>query len=152
MFEKGIVLILLVLMMITIVASVVELSMTLATQLMHPPIFSLNTEQAMKIFGFFLTVLIGLELLESTKVYLEKNRVHAEVVFLVAIIAVSRKVITLNYARTSSETLFGVSALILSLGIGYYLVRRALEQDKLSTSPRRFIRWRKPSPRHKSSP
>ena len=90
-----------------------------------PPIFSFNTRQAVEIFGSFLTILIELELLESTKIYLEENRIHAEVVFLVAIIAVSRKVIILDYAETSPGTLFGISAIILALAIGYFLVRRA---------------------------
>lgn len=70
-------------------------------------------------------VLIGLELLETIKTYLEEDRVHAEVVFLVAIVAVSRKVVILDYKETSTEMLFGMAALIVALGIGYYLVRRA---------------------------
>jgi len=74
-------------------------------------------------------VLIGLELLESIRVYLQKNRVHAEVVFLVAIIAVSRKVIILDYSTTAPEALWGISSIILALGIGYFLVRRALREN-----------------------
>jgi uncharacterized membrane protein (DUF373 family) len=134
-FEKVIVLVLLVLMMLTIVASAVELVTILFTQLMKPPVLALNTVEAIEVFGFFLMVLIGLELLESIKVYLEKNRVHAEVVFLVAIIAISRKVIILDYNKTSPEILLGMSALILALGIGYFLVRRALEQSSCTTNP-----------------
>lgn len=142
-FEKSIIVILLVLMMLTIIASVVELATTLFRQLIQPPIFSLNTQQAIEIFGFFLTVLIGLELLESTKLYLEENRMHAEVVFLVAIIAVSRKVIILDYAKTRPETLFGISAIILALAIGYFLLSRALEETKPGTNRQRIMKWRK---------
>lgn len=73
-FEKIIVLILLALMVITIVATVAEPATSLFRQLVRLPILSLDTRQAVEIFGFFLTVLIGLELLESTKIYLGRGR------------------------------------------------------------------------------
>jgi len=92
---------------------------------MKPPYLALDVAEAIEVFGFFLMVLIGLELLESIKIYIQKHRVHAEVVFLVAIIAVSRKVIILDYSKTAPETLWGISSIILALGIGYFLVRRA---------------------------
>ena len=129
MFEKYILLFLLLLMMLAIVATAIELAAVLFTQLLKPPYLALNVAEAIEVFGFFLMVLVGLELLESIKVYLEKHRVHAEVVFLVAIIAVSRKVIILDYSKTAPETLWGISSIILALGIGYFLVRRALHES-----------------------
>ena len=128
-FEKYIVLFLLLLMMLTVVATAIELTSVLYTQLMKPPYFALDVAEAIEVFGFFLMVLIGLELLESIKIYMEKQRVHAEVVFLVAIIAVSRKVIILDYSETAPETLWGISSIILALGIGYFLVRRARHEN-----------------------
>jgi uncharacterized membrane protein (DUF373 family) len=83
-------------------------------------------------------VLIGMELLESIKAYLQKEIIHAEVVLLVALVAVSRKVIILDYKELTSEMLYGMSALIVALGIGYFLVRRALHPRKADTeSPTR---------------
>ena len=128
-FEKYIVLFLLLLMMLAVVATAIELTSVLYTQLKKPPYFALDVPEAIEVFGFFLMVLIGLELLESIKIYMEKQRVHAEVVFLVAIIAVSRKVIILDYSETAPETLWGISSIILALGIGYFLVRRALHEN-----------------------
>jgi len=128
-FERCIVLFLLILMIFAVVATAIELATVLISQLLKPPFLALNTQEAIEVFGFFLMVLIGLELLERIKVYLQKNRVHAEVVFLVAIIAVSRKVIILDYSKTAPETLFGISAIILALAVGYFLVRRALRES-----------------------
>ena len=51
-------------------------------ELMKPPVSLLNIEEMLEVFGFFLMVLIGVELLESIKAYLQEERVHAEVVFL----------------------------------------------------------------------
>jgi uncharacterized membrane protein (DUF373 family) len=125
-FEKIIVWTLLGLMMIAVLVSTVELAVILFQQLMKPPLFLLNIEEMLEVFGFFLMVLIGLELLESIKAYLEENRVHAEVVFLVAIVAMSRKVIIVDYREIAPEMLYGIAAVIISLAGGYFFVRRAL--------------------------
>ena len=133
--EKVIVATLLVLMLVVVLLSTVELAVRLYQELMKPPVFLLNIAEMIEVFGFFLMVLIGLELMESIKAYLQEDRIHAEVVFLVALVAVSRKVIIMDYKEASSETLYGMSALILSLGIGYFLVRRALHQHRGDTKP-----------------
>lgn len=125
-FEKLIVMSLLILMMLAVLVSAVELAVILFQQLMKPPVFLLDITEMLEVFGFFLMVLIGLELLESIKAYLEEDRVHAEVVLLVAMVALSRKVIILDYKEITPGMLYGMSALIVALGIGYFLVRRAL--------------------------
>ena len=125
-FQRIIVMTLLGLMMLAILASTVELAVILFQELMKPPLFLLNIDEMLEVFGFFLMVLIGIELLESIKAYLEEDRVHAEIVFLVAIVAVSRKVIILDYREIGAALLGGMSAVILALGLGYFLVRRAL--------------------------
>ena len=125
-FERVVVIGLLGMMMLAVLASTIELAFVLVEELLKPPLMRLNVDEMIQVFGFFLMVLIGLELLETIKAYLEEDRVHAEVVFLVAIVAVSRKVIILDYKELPTELLFGMSALIIALGIGYFLVRRAL--------------------------
>ena len=133
LFERVIVVALLGLMMLAVLASTVELVIILYQELAKPPVFLLNLEEMLEVFGFFLMVLIGLELLESIKAYLEEDRVHAEIVFLVAIVAVSRKVIILDYKEITPGMLFGMSAVIVALGIGYFLVRRAMCQYRSDT-------------------
>jgi len=127
-FEKVIVWTLLGLMMVAVLVSTVELAVILFQELMKPPAFLLNIEEMLEVFGFFLMVLIGLELLESIKAYLVEDRVHAEVVFLVAIVAMSRKVIIVDYKDITPEMLYGIAAVIIALAGGYFLVRRALHQ------------------------
>ena len=134
-FEKIIVFMLLGLMMIAVMVSTIELAVILVQELKKPPVFLLNIDEMLAVFGFFLMVLIGLELLESIKSYLEHDRVHAEVVFLVAIVAISRKVIILNYKDVTPEMMYGMAAIILALSIGYFVVRRALNLDKIDENP-----------------
>lgn len=134
-FEKVIVFALLGLMMLAVLVSTVELVVILFWQLIKPPAFLLSIEEMLEVFGFFLMILIGLELLESIKVYLEQDRVPAEVVFLVAIVAVSRKVIILDYKVIAPEMLYGMAAVIVALGIGYFLVQRALHLRSTDKNP-----------------
>ena len=134
-FEKVIVMVLLGLMMLAVFASTVELAVILFQQLMNPPVFLLSIKEMLEVFGFFMMVLIGLELLESIKTYLQEDRVHAEVVLLVALVAVSRKVIILDYKELAPEMLYGMSALIVALGAGFFLVRHALKQHTADTKP-----------------
>ena len=69
-------------------------------------------------------VLIGLELLETIKAYLDHNMIHVEVVFLVAMIAVARKIIILDYKEYTPQVLLGISALVISLSIGLFLYKK----------------------------
>jgi uncharacterized membrane protein (DUF373 family) len=134
-FEKMIVLILLGMMMLAVLASTVELGVILFHELMKPPLLLLNIQEMLEVFGFFMMVLIGLELLESIKSYLDENKIHAEVVFLVAIVAITRKVIIFDSKSITPEMLYGMAAVIVALGIGYFLVRRTLYLQPSDKNP-----------------
>ena len=134
-FEKVIVVVLIGLMMVAVFVSTVELAVILFQQLMKPPVFLLSISEMLEVFGFFLMVLIGLELLETIKAYLQEDRIHAEVVLLVALVAVSRKVIVLKYKELTPEMLYGMSALIVALAIAFFLVRRTLHPHTADTKP-----------------
>ena len=71
-------------------------------------------------------ILIALELLESIRAYLTDESLHVEVVFLVAMIAIARKVIILEVRDLDPMRLIGIAAIILALSGGYYFVKRAL--------------------------
>ncbi|MBN2056015.1 phosphate-starvation-inducible PsiE family protein [bacterium] len=131
-FESVIVMVLLCLMMLAVVVSTIELLIIFITQLLTPPVLLLNMAEMLEIFGFFLMVLIGLELLETIKAYLHDDRIHAEVVFLVALVAVSRKVIIMDYSDVTPAMLYGMSSLIVALGVGFFMVKRALQSSPAS--------------------
>ena len=134
-FERMIVTALLVLMMLAVFASTIELGIILFQQLMKPPVLLLNLAEMLEVFGFFLMVLIGLELLESIKAYMDKDQLHVEVVFLVAIVAAARKIIIPDYTTMTSDMLFAIAAVIVALGIGFFLVRRTLHIHTKGKAP-----------------
>ena len=130
-FERYIVLGLLGMMIIVVFLATAELAVLLVEKMINPPwIGLLDIKELLEIFGFFLMVLIGLELIETMKVYLVENTVHVEIIFLVAIIAVTRKVIILDVHSIAPLTLIGVAAIILSVSVGYYMIKKALRERK----------------------
>ena len=89
-----------------------------------PPVILLDIDELLDVFGMFLLVLIGVELLETVKMYLTKKMVHVEVVFTVAMIAIARKVIILDIKEVPSLTLIGIGTIIIALSAGYYLLTK----------------------------
>lgn len=79
-----------------------------------------------KVFGGFLSVLIGIELLHTIKMYLKEDVVHVEIVLLVALIGVSRHVIDLDMTHLEPMTIFGISSLIIVLSGGYFLIKKGM--------------------------
>ena len=115
---------LLVMMALVVCLSTVELGWFIIKDVISPPIFLLEIDELLDIFGMFLLVLIGVELLETVKMYLTQKTLHVEVVFMVAMIAIARKAIILDINELPSLTLIGIGAIIISLSAGYYLLTR----------------------------
>ncbi len=125
--ERVVVLALLCMMMLTIVISTVELGVIIYNQIVAPPFLLLDIDNMLEIFGFFLMVVIGLELFETIRVYIEENTVHVHVIMLVAIVAVARKIIIIDYKSIDPMMNFSIAALVLALCVGYFLIKRITE-------------------------
>ena len=95
-FERIITRVLLVMMAVVVVLATIEVIWVVITDVLTPPVFLLEIWELLDLFGLFLLVLIGLELLHSVKVYIEQREIHVESVLSVALIAVARKVIILD--------------------------------------------------------
>ena len=76
-------------------------------------------------FAGVLSVVLGLELFETLKTYFTEHQLRLEVILVVAIIAVGRQVIQVDFEHTPGTVLLGLSAVILALTLGYFLVKRA---------------------------
>jgi uncharacterized membrane protein (DUF373 family) len=123
-FERLIVIALIVMMGLTILLATIELAWLIVKDVITPPVILLEIHELLDIFGLFLLVLLGIELVSTLKTYLIENEVHVEVVFAVALIAIGRKVIILDVKEMSSLSLLGIAAIIISLSVGYFLVKR----------------------------
>jgi len=124
-FEKAITVTLVVLMAVVVLLATIELGWIIIKDVITPPVLLLEIDELLDIFGLFLLVLIGVELLETIKAYLKENVVHFEVVLTVAMIAIARKVITLDVKELSGMTLVGIAAIIVALAAAKYFFRKA---------------------------
>ena len=125
-FERYVVIALIVMMMIVVLVATVELGWIIIKDIINPPMFLLVVADLLEIFGFFMLVLIGIELLETIKAYLVENVVHVEIVLEVALIAIARKAIILDIENYESLTILGTAGLILAVAIAYYAVKRRI--------------------------
>jgi uncharacterized membrane protein (DUF373 family) len=124
-FENVVVMALILMMGLVVALAAVELAWILIKDIMTPPMFLLDIEELLELFGLFLLVLIGIELFETIQTYYLERIIRVEVVVTVAIIAISRKVIILDHKTLSSFTFLDVGGVILALAIAYYLIKKA---------------------------
>lgn len=82
-------------------------------------------QAALRAFSGILLVLLGLELLDTVKVYFREHTVRVEVILLVGLIAMGRHVLEIDLHHIEPLILFGFSSLLLALAISYFLVKRA---------------------------
>ena len=111
-----------------------ELGWLIVRDALTPPLFLLEIDELLELFGQFLLVLIGLELIHSVKVYIEHREYHLEAVLTVALIAVARKIITLEAKALPGGTLLGIAAIVVALVAGYYVLQRSRREASSSSA------------------
>ncbi|MRR53147.1 MAG: phosphate-starvation-inducible E-like protein [Deltaproteobacteria bacterium] len=130
-FEKVMILALMIMMAFVLGLATLDLGWLIIKDVQEPPYFLLSVAQLLDIFGLFMLVLIGIELLETImKTYLNQEQPHYEVVLTVAIIAIARKVIILDVNTVDSLSFIGIASIILALTAGYFLMKRSRLYDK----------------------
>lgn len=121
-FKRGLIVVIIFLLAFVLLLATVELIYVIIKDIVSPPLFLLELDELLEIFGVFMLVIIGIELLESiTKTYLKEGVDHVKVVLAVAMIAIARKVIILDIKEVSSLTMLGIAAIILALSVGYFM-------------------------------
>jgi uncharacterized membrane protein (DUF373 family) len=123
--QKLTVMALAVMLMVVMLLSTIHLGVLIWQEILRPPRWLIAVQGLLEIFGYFLLVLIGVELLETLKAYVRKDVIHVRVVLEVALIAMARKVIIEEPNTVPGVTLFGIAALILALGIAFFFERQA---------------------------
>ncbi len=123
--ERIIAITLLALMGVVVTSGALEVAWVVFHDLFQPPGIFIGVEDLFDIFGLFLMVLIGLELMTSIEMYLKDNTIHAELMFLVALTAVARKVVILDAKTMDPMTVFSIAALVIALSGGYFFIKKS---------------------------
>ena len=78
-------------------------------------------------FGYFMLVIIGIELLDTLTIYTKEQRIKVEIVLLVAMTAVAREMIVIDFSTLdlNATTLFGIAAVVIAIAGAYFLIKQA---------------------------
>ena len=128
---------LVIMMALVVLFASLDLAWIIVKDLSTPPYLLFDVNRLLEIFGMFLLVLIGIELLESIRMYLDHRLVHVEVVMTVAIIAIARKVIILDVKDLDGLKLIGIGVIIVALAGGYVYIKRCYRDGSICTPERR---------------
>jgi uncharacterized membrane protein (DUF373 family) len=136
-FERIVVTILQWLLMLVIVIALIELGAVIlrviatalagdaSSLLLRMDSIAELQHSVQRTFAGVLLIILGLELLDTLKVYFTEHRLRLEVILIVAIIAVGRHIIQLDLERLEATVLLGIGVLVLALTAGYFLIKRA---------------------------
>ena len=116
---------LLIMMGLVVLLATIDLGWVIVKDILTPPVLLLDVNELLELFGAFLLVLIGMELLSMVKGYIAEKTIHVEVTLVVSIIAIARKVVILEPKEMDGLTLLGIAAIIFALTLGYYLLKLA---------------------------
>jgi len=81
-------------------------------------------DAAQALFAGVLLVVLGLELLDTLRNYFIEHRLRVEFLISVALIAVARHVIQLDYEHSSPWLVIAIAVLMFSLAVSYVAVRK----------------------------
>ena len=111
-----------ILMVVVIIMGVADVCYVLYSRMMAPPYLLLSVSDLFKVFGAFMVVLIAIEIFINIRLYLGSNTLPIKLVIATALMAIARKVIVLDLANTTAIYVFAIAAVVLALGISYWLV------------------------------
>ena len=127
-FERSLAFVLLILIAGVSVLALVELCVILYNDVVNIKNdgFLLGLDELFEVFGMFLIVLIAVELMASIYMYMVDKSVHVEMMLLIAITALARKVVVLDLEGKGDPAMYmiGMAALLATLIGGYYLMKR----------------------------
>lgn len=110
-------------MTIVIIWSIIDVGLVIFKNMIEPPYFLMDFENILKIFGGFLIVLIAVEIFVNIILYMRRDMGHIKLVVATALMAISRKVIILDYEKATGAQLAGIAGTIIALGITYWLIK-----------------------------
>jgi uncharacterized membrane protein (DUF373 family) len=82
-----------------------------------------------RVFAGVLLLLLGLELLKGLSSFFVGYRVQVEIIVVVALIAVARHIMLVDFDHVEPLELVGIAALVLALAVSYALVRQRAPAD-----------------------
>ncbi len=125
-----------IVMVFVIAYSALDIVSVVLSKIWNVPKFFLTVDDLVDIFGAFLGVLIAIEIYENIVIYLREDVIHVRVVVATALIAVSRKVIIMDFNKMDPLNVFALGALVIAVAVAYWFVRsekKSLRKEERET-------------------
>jgi uncharacterized membrane protein (DUF373 family) len=126
LFERLAVSALMLLLMATILFGTIVTAWSLVDDLRQVQELVAEPKVLFEIFGLFVAILVGVELLKILRHLLQAHEVDTALVVQTALMALCNKVITANLSGMDGIKLVGVAALIAALAAALYALRRTV--------------------------
>jgi uncharacterized membrane protein (DUF373 family) len=138
-FESFVALILTLLIAVVIAVALWRLTYDVLDTLVLRSLNPLEHGVFQEVFGEILTVLIALEFNHTLRYVVTRERgiIQAKIVILIAVLALVRKIIVTDLSAMAADALAAEAALILALGVTYWLMRERDDRLRLTRRPRR---------------
>lgn len=124
-FESVVALALTFLISLVIIVALFRLVMGVVAGLVVGAMNPLDHVVFQKVFGEILTLLIALEFNHTLQYVATRQQtiIQAKIVLLIAVLALARKFIVMDLTTTSPQTLYGLAAVTVALGVTYWFTR-----------------------------
>jgi len=83
-----------------------------------------SKDEGEQIIPAFFGILIALELIDTFKIYLKEHEIKAQHIIIIGIIAVSRKLLVIDFAHGEAMANISIAALIVGLAFAYFLLKK----------------------------
>jgi uncharacterized membrane protein (DUF373 family) len=130
LFQTIIIKAVIVMMALVILSATLEIGWIVIRDMLNPPVFLIGVDQILDVFGLFFLVIIGIELLETVKMIIVESSMNVDVIILVGVTAIVRKVMIIDIKNTDPFFLMGLGVLIIALAAAYYLVSSSEKEFK----------------------
>ncbi|HUN90490.1 MAG TPA: phosphate-starvation-inducible PsiE family protein [Burkholderiaceae bacterium] len=123
-FEYVAVAALMLMLMLTVGYGMIIVAWSLVVDLSGPHELIGEPKALFDVFGLFVAILVGIELLKIMRHFLVAHDVDTALVVQTALIALCNKIITMNVSAASWTTLVALAALTLALAAAVFALRR----------------------------
>lgn len=111
-----------ILMLLVIWWGVADVIYVLYSRIAAHPYHLLEISDILATFGAFMAVLIAIEIFVNITSYLRDNTIQLKLVLATALMAISRKVIVLDYKEVSPDYIIATALIVAALSLAYWLV------------------------------
>jgi uncharacterized membrane protein (DUF373 family) len=138
-FESLVAFVVTLLVSLVVLVALYRLSVEVVGGLIGGVLDPLDHRVFQMVFGQIMVVLIALEFNHTLRYFVspEQSVIQTKTVLLIALLAMARRFIVLDFTAATSPELFGLGAVTLALGVTYWLIRDRDEGSAIHDSPSR---------------